>query len=270
MVLEKLSLEGKVAIVTGGGTGLGRAMSHALARAGADIVLAARRPYYLERTAREIQGLGRCALAVPTDVTSSRQVNAMVAKALDAFGHLDILVNNAGIVRDQHPKPIWEIADWEWHLGLNTNLTGAFFCARAVVKHLIERKKGKIINLASGLGMRGVRDNYMYCIAKGGVIQLTKAMALTWAQHGIQVNGIAPGRFAHDPPRGPTPDPERMSRRADFLPTGRFGLPQEIGPLAVFLASDASDYMTGETIIIDGAALAAGYAPTGYTPGLPL
>lgn len=269
MVLEKLSLEGKVAIITGGGTGLGRAMSLAMARAGADIVVAARRLELIEQTAAMVRELGRRALAIATDVTDSRQVNRMVDGTLSEFGKIDILVNNAGIVREEVRKPIWDITDEEWHLGIDTNLSAAFYCSRAVGRYLVERKRGKVINIASGYGLRGERDTFMYCCAKGGVIQLTKSLALTWARDNIQVNTIAPGFF--DTISSQIPEAKAfMESRGRFIPVGRVGMPEEIGPLAVLLASAASDYITGELFIIDGGGLAGGYAPTGYAPVIPI
>jgi len=268
MILDKLSLEGKVAIVTGGGTGLGKAICLAMARAGADVVAAARRIELIEQTAAEVRKLGRRALAIPTDITDSRQVNRMVDITLSEFGRIDILVNNAGIVRGDIPRPIWEITDEDWHLGINTNLTGAFYCSRAVAKHMAERKRGKVINFSSGFGLRGARDNYMYCCAKGGVIQLTRSLALSLARDNVQVNAIAPGFFATFSADSAEARTLFTPERARFIPVGRLGRPDEIGPLAVFLASSASDYITGEVMVIDGGGLAGGYAPTGYAPSI--
>lgn len=268
MILDKLSLEGKVAIATGGGSGLGKAMCLALARAGADIVVAARRVELIEQTAAEVRGLGRRALAIPTDVTDSRQVNEMVGRGLSEFGRVDILVNNAGIVRGEVAKPIWDITDDEWHLGIDTNLTGAFFCSRAVVKHMAEQKSGKVINIASGFGLRGARDNYMYCCAKGAIMQLTRSLALSLARDNVQVNAIAPGFFDTSVPDSTEAKELFTPERSRFIPAGRLGNPAEIGPLAVFLASSASTYITGEVFVIDGGGLAGGYAPTGYAPAI--
>lgn len=269
MVLEKLSLEGKVAIVTGGGSGLGKAMCLAMARAGADVVAAARRVELIEETAAEVRELGRRALAIPTDVTDSRQVNQMVARTLSELGRIDILVNNAGLVRGELPRLIWDISDDDWRLGIDTNLSGAFYCSRAVAPHLVAQKSGKVINVASGWGLRGVRHNYMYCCAKGGVIQLTRVLALSLARDNVQVNAIAPGFFAT--PRLETPEvKEFFGDMVRFIPIGRGGSPHEIGPLAVLLASATSDYITGEVFIIDGGGLAGGYAPTGYAPVIPI
>lgn len=264
MILDELSLEGKVAIVTGGGTGLGKAMSLAMASAGADIVVGARRAEPIEQTAAEVRKLGRRALAIPTDITDSRQVNQMVDRALTDFGRIDVLVNNAGFV--EVPKPIWEVTDEDWHYGMNGNISGAFYCCRAVMKHMVEQRRGKVINISSTIGLRGAPGNYIYCCAKGAVVQLTRTLALTLARDNIQVNAIAPGFFNTFPPDSQEAQRLFTPEKARFLPMGRFGRPDEIGPLAVFLASSASDYITGEVFPIDGGVLAGGYAPTGYAP----
>lgn len=265
MVSAKGTLEGKVAIITGGGTGLGKTMALALAREGADIVVAARRVEAIEQTAREAMDLGRRGLAISTDVTDSRQVDRMVERTLSEMGGLDILINNAGIVRGQRPKPLWEITDEEWHLGIDTNLSGTFFCCRAAGKHFVEQKRGKIINIASGNGLRGGRGDYMYGTAKAGVINLTRVLAITWAQDNIQVNCIAPG-FVDVRGIQPVPVATEVARNAQFIPVGRFGIPEDIGYLGLFLASDASNYITGALFCNDGGGLAGGFAPTGYAP----
>lgn len=273
-MLEKLSLEGKTAIVTGGGTGLGKQMVLAMARAGADIALAARRLQPLEETAAEVKAMGRRALIVQTDVTDSTQVNRLVETVLKEFGKIDVMLNNAGIVRDrEQSKSIWDITDEDWRIGIDTNMTSNFYCSRAVAKHMVGRQRGKIINVSSGFGMRGGRNNYMYSCAKGGVIQLTKSLAISLARDGVTSNCIVPGFLPVG--RGQTRDMGRgrgpsMEARGDFIPVGRVGYYEEIGPLAVFLASDASDYMNGEIFVIDGGGLVGGYAPTGYSPVIPL
>ena len=274
MILDKFRLEGKVAVVTGGGTGLGKAICHALARAGADIVVAARRAGPIDETADEVRKVGQRAIAIPTDVTDSRQVDALIEKAIAEFNNIDILVNNAGIARGIEPSPwdttpirpgpIWEMSDEKWHSAIDINLTGAFYCCRAVAKHMIQRKSGKVINLASVGGIRAAKGWFTYCSAKGGVIMLTKTLAVTWARDNIQANCIAPGFL-----KIVDIAPSHEGRNPDFIPMGRFGEPSDIGPLAVYLASEASDYVTGECFILDGIG-SAGYAPTGYAPVLPL
>ena len=264
MVSAKQILEGRVAVITGGGTGLGKATALTLAKEGADIVVAARRTELIEETAKEVSALGRRGLAIPTDVTDSEQVNRLIERTLSEMGRIDILMNNAGIVRGAQRKPIWDITDEEWHLGMDTNLSGTFFCCRAVGNYLVSQKRGKVINVSSGYGFRGGRDNYMYACAKGGVIQITRSLALTWAEDNIQVNCIVPG-FIDVSSLRPGPRAAPLTR-GEFIPVGRLGLPQDISSMALFLATDASDYITGGMFPVDGGGLTGGYATTGYAP----
>ena len=265
-VLESLRLDDRVAVITGGGTGLGRAMALAFAKAGADVVVGARRPGPIEETAGLVRGLGRRALAVPTDVTDSAQADRLIGATLAEFGRLDILVNNAGIDRQTaYRKPFLEITDEEWRRGIDVNLSGAFFCARAAARAMIERRSGVILNVASGFGFRGGRDNFMYACAKGGVVQLTRSLALTLLPHGIRVVGLAPGFFAQAPAASDE-DRARRLKRGRFIPVGRIGEAEEIGPLAVFLVSDGASYMSGEPVALDGGGLAGGAAPWGFAP----
>lgn len=264
MVSRKGSLEGKVAIVTGGGTGIGKGIALALAREGASIAVAARRAGPIEQTAKEVSDLGGRGLAIPTDVTDSQQVNRLVERTIAEMGRIDILVNNAGLVRGERLKPIWDITDEEWRLGIDTNLSGTFFGCRAVGKHFVAQRSGKVINVASIIGLKGMGNNFMYCCAKGGVVQLTRSLALTWVQNNIQVNCIAPGTIdvsTWQPEQRGTP-----GDRPEFIPVGRLGIPTDLGSMALFLASDASDYVTGAVFTVDGGSLAGGRAPTGYAP----
>lgn len=265
MVLERLSLGGKVAVVTGGGTGLGRAMSLSLARAGADVALAGRRRQPLEETAAAIAQFGRRSQTVPTDITVPEQVAHLMQTVLATLGRVDILINNAGIVRGQELKPVWEITDEEWRRGIDTNLSGTFYCVRAIAQHMAERGSGKIINVASGFAYRGRRNEYMYTSAKAAVVNLTRSLALSLADYHIQVNCLVPGFFIVQPPDTPEGQ-QRRQQQGRFLAVGRTGEPEEIGPLAVFLASPASDHMTGQTVISDGGGLAAGLAPLTLAP----
>ncbi len=265
-MLEKLSLDGKSIVITGGGTGLGREMALAIARAGGDLVIASRRAGPIEETAALAREAGRSAIAVPTDVTDTSQVDALFRRAIDELGKVDVLINNAGIVRGARATPIWEISDADWRLGIETNLSSAFYCSRAIARHMTERGRGRIINVSSGFGLRGGRDNYMYTTAKGGILQLTRTLAMSLGRHGVTSACIVPGFI----PTEATATLRETQPQGRFIPIGRVGLPEEIGPVAVFLASDASDYMNGETFIADGGGLAGGYAPTGYAPDVPL
>lgn len=246
---------------------MGRAMVRAMARAGADLVIAGRRPGPIEEAAAEAESLGVSAASVATDVTDSTQVANLMKTCLDRFGKVDVLINNAGAVSDNVRKPIWDLTDEEWDRIMKVNLTGAFYCAREVSQAMVDQGHGKIINVASGFGMRGGRDIYMYCCSKGGMIQLTRVLSFNLARYGITANTIVPGFV-------PTGSTDTMSaslpRGGEFLPTGKLGKPEDFGPLAVFLASPASDYMTGEMIIADGGGLAVGVNPTGHAPIIPL
>jgi len=266
-MLESLSLEGKSVVITGGGTGLGREMVRAMARAGADLLIAGRRTGPIEEAAAEAETLGAKAASVSTDVTDSAQVAHLMKTCLQQFGKIDVLINNAGAVSDNVRKPIWELTDEEWDRVMKVNLTGAFYCAREVSQTMIDQGGGKIINVASGFGLRGGRDIYMYCCSKGGMIQLSRVLSFNLARYGITANTIVPGFV-------PTGNSGAMSaslpRSGDFLPTGKLGKPEDFGPLAVYLASPASDYMTGEMFIADGGGLAGGVNPTGHAPVVPL
>ncbi len=260
MILDGLKLDGKVAIITGAGGGLGSAMAVRFAQAGADVVAASRTVKKLEEVAEQMRKIGRKCLIVPTNVTRSEQVNAMVAATVKEFGRVDILVNNAGGGDEARGKRLEQITDDEWRRGIDTNLSSQFYGCRAVIGQMLAQKRGKIINIASGYGLRGGKHNYMYACAKGGVIQLTRSMALTYAQFNIQTNAIVPGIFPHN---------ELMMqffKGGKFIPMGRVGESAELGPLAVFLASDLSNHINGELIAIDGGGLAGGIIPTGVVP----
>jgi glucose 1-dehydrogenase len=194
----------------------------------------------------------------------------LIARTIEELGKLDILVNNAGIDRSTPSrKPLIEITDEEWQRGIDINLSGAFYCARAAARPMIEQQSGVILNIASGWGYRGGRDNFMYACAKGGVVQLTRSLAMTLLPHNIRVVGIAPGFIAQAPPET---DEERalQQERGKFIPIGRIGQAVEMGPLAVLLVSDANSYMSGETVALDGGGLAGGAAPWGFEPVVPL
>jgi NAD(P)-dependent dehydrogenase (short-subunit alcohol dehydrogenase family) len=263
-VLDKLKLDGKVAIVTGAGRGLGRAMSIALAEAGADVVVTARTKDQIEETANLVRETGRKALPVICDVTDSSSVNAMVEATVAEFGRVDILLNNAGGYTPGYNDELTDIADETWRLGIDTNLTGAVYCCRAVIPHMTEAGHGKIINVTSGFGLRAGRNIFMYTAAKAGLINFTRALSMTYPAS-IQANLIAPGLFPHGQ--------EAMIewwKGGKFVPMGRLGLDEELGPICVFLASGLSDYMNGQVIVLDGGGLAGGQNPTGFAPRIPL
>jgi 2-deoxy-D-gluconate 3-dehydrogenase len=250
MIGQQLSLTGKTAVVTGSGRGLGRAMALALAEAGADLVITARSLNEIAATGNEVEARGRRALVTPCDVTKTDDVEDMTTKAVEAFGSLDILINNAGGGRQ---RPVLEMSDEEWHWGIDLNLTSTFLCSRAVGRRMAIQGHGKVINIASGWGYRGRRNSTAYCASKAAVINFTRALAVEWSRYNIQVNCIAPGYF---PLRDAEDEPEVRERavRISRIPLGG-GRPDDIGPLAVFLASDGANYLTGQTILLDGGAL---------------
>jgi NAD(P)-dependent dehydrogenase (short-subunit alcohol dehydrogenase family) len=273
MGVEKGTLAGKVVVITGGGTGLGRAMAFRLAEEGADIVVAARRLAPLEETAAGVRERGGKALVLSTDVTDTAQVKALFEKTLAEMGRIDVLINNAGIVRGERPKAMWEITDEEWHRGIEVNLSSAFYCSREVSRYFAERREGKIILVASGEGFRGQRNSFMYNTAKAGVVNLTRVMALSLAEFNVRVNCIVPGfvdTYAYQPEDYQKVMAERRAARKLFVPVGQPGKPDDIGYVALFLCSDASDYITGGCFIADGGGLAGGFATTGYAPVISL
>jgi NAD(P)-dependent dehydrogenase (short-subunit alcohol dehydrogenase family) len=271
MVLEQLSLAGpprRVVIVTGGGRGLGKAMAISLAEAGADVCIAARTASQLESAADEIErASGRRPLVVPTNVQSSEQCDALIAKTVERFGRLDVMLNNAGIGdRRGAGSRLWELTDDDWHDGISVNLYSAFYCSRGAARQfLAQGGGGNIINVASGTALRGNMNGFAYPAAKAGVISLTKSLAVSLAGEDIRVNCIVPGYIVQAPPE--TEDAINMiKQRGRFNTARRLGEAWELGPLAVFLASDASRYITGESFTIDGGGLTGGFAPTGYAP----
>jgi NAD(P)-dependent dehydrogenase (short-subunit alcohol dehydrogenase family) len=264
-VLDKLRLDGKVAIMTGAGRGLGRVMALALAEAGADIVAAARTQAQIDETAQMVRGAGRRCLAVSTDVTNSAAVNALIEATIAEFGRINVLVNNAGGASSGWNKPVEALTDDQWHSGIDLNISSAFYCCRAALPHMLRQGGGKIINVTSGVGVRPMKFNYMYATAKAGMINFTRALAFNYADKNIQANLILPGIFPHD-------DPMMLQfwQGGKFIPVGRVGKDEELGPACVFLASDASNYMNGEMITLEGGGLAGGEVPTGFAPTVAL
>lgn len=253
---DGLPLAGKAAIVTGASRGLGRAIAVALAEAGADVVLGARSKADLEETAALVERAGRRALVVPTDVTSYAAVEALVGHCRSALGRLDILVNNSGVAI---VKPLVEWTPEEWRGLLEVNLHGVLNGCRAAGPHLIAQRSGKVINVASMLAAVGLPGYTIYSASKGAIVAFTRTLGVEWARHNIQVNAIAPGWFATDMSAPAfAPDNQRVAERLlRDIPARRPGRPEEIGPLAVYLASPASDFMTGQTIYLDGGHTAA-------------
>jgi NAD(P)-dependent dehydrogenase (short-subunit alcohol dehydrogenase family) len=243
------TLDDRVAVVTGAGRGLGRAVALALAEAGAHVALAARSQDQLEAVAAEVEQRGRQGLVVPTDVTSSTGARALARRTYDEFGRLDVLVNNAGVLRR---AALVDMTDDDWNAVIATNLQGTFNCTRAVGPYLIEAGAGKVITISSSFAFKAVPDLSAYCSTKAALVQFTRVVALEWVRHGIQVNAVAPGYFATELNEDVRADDRTRERILRAIPARRMGEPQELGPLIVYLASGASDYMTGQTIVIDG------------------
>ena len=244
-----VNLSGKTAFVTGSTKGIGYGLALALAGAGANIVVTSRHQDECERVCQVIGGLGVKALPVAFDVKDRISMEIAVGKVIKYFGSIDILINNAGTAVTKKAE---DLSEEEWDLVVNTNLKGVFFCAQTVGRHMIERKEGKIINIASIFAMVGQWNILPYCVAKGGVIQMTKALALEWSRHNIQVNAICPGYVKTAMNSLVLEDERTYGSILQNIPQRRLGLPEDLAAAALFLASDGSNYMTGQSIIIDG------------------
>ena len=244
-------LSGKTAIVTGGGTGIGRQMAQGLAEAGANLVLCARKAERCEQAASELEQLGVRAIGLGCDVRDPEQVQHVVTTAVEELGGVDVLVNNAGTVWGASPE---EMPLEGWQKVIDVNLTGVFLFSQAAGRVMIERGGGVIVNIASVAGLQGgppeIMNTIVYNASKGGVIAFTRDLACKWAQHGIRVNSIAPGWFPSDMSGYVL---ERHEERLkQHIPLGRFGGPHDLEGVVVFLASDASAYVTGHTLVVDG------------------
>ena len=246
---ELFNLEGRVAVVTGASRGLGRAMAIGLAGAGADIVAIASARENVTQTVAEVEALGRQCKALGCRQDDRDEVFRAVEESIAAFGKVDILVNNAGTIRR---APAEDFTDEDWAAVMDTNLNGVFQFCRGIGRHMLERKQGKIINIASLLSFSGGITVPAYAASKGGVMQLTKALANEWANRGIQVNAIAPGYFATDNTEALRADAERNDSILARIPTGRWGEAEDLQGAVVFLASDASNYVNGHILTVDG------------------
>jgi len=248
-VLDRFSLSGRRALVTGASRGLGAAMAMALAEAGADVVCASSRPGGAEETASAICGTGRKAWTVHANLANAAERNAMADAAEQAAGSIDILVNNGGSIA-RYPAESYPEA--EWHRVLQTNLDAVFFLSQRFGQGMLKRRAGKIINVASLLSFSGGITVAAYTASKHAVAGVTKALANEWAKHNVQVNAIAPGYFATDNTRRLRDDPQRFADISARIPAGRWGSPSDLAGAVVFLASQASDYMNGHLLVVDG------------------
>ena len=265
-MIGPMRLPGRVAAITGGALGIGRATALTFAEEGATVALGDVQTEAAEAVAQEIRGRGGKAIAVGLDVGDAAQVQAFVDRVVEEFGRLDIMFANAGIA---HSAPFLEHPEAQWHRVLRVNLTGVFLCCQAAARQMVKQGGGgRIITTASINGFRGVENLAGYNAAKAGVIELTRTMAVELAQHRIAVNAIAPAqidtRLTRSLPEG------ARRRRVERIPMGRFGEPEEVARVALFLASDDASYVTGHTLAVDGGYLAGGLwssAPGGRAPG---
>jgi len=244
---KRMELKEKVALVTGAAQGIGKAVALMLARHGADVIVADVNLEKAAETAREVEAIGRGAMAVKVDVTRLSDVEQMVESALGRFGKIDILVNNAGIARD---KLILRMTEEDWDTVLDVNLKGTFNCTKAVIKHMSKQRSGKIVNIASVVGEMGNAGQANYSASKAGVIGLTKTIAREFAQRGINVNAIAPG-YIQTPMTDGLPDKAKEELKR-MIPMERLGQPEDVAHAVLFLVSEASSYVTGQVLNVNG------------------
>ncbi len=250
MSLPSLSLAGKVAIVTGGSRGIGKAIALTFAEAGADVVVCSRdTDGKLKPAAEEIRGLGRRSLAVLADVTQKAAVDDLVRRTMDEFGAIDILVNNVGTVIR---ASVVEHSEEGWDEVMDTNLKSFFLCSRVVAKIMMDQKRGNIISMASMRGIVAAPGRISYSVSKAGVIMLTRVLALEFASYNIRVNAIAPGWIKTEMTKPLYSDPKANEEIAATIPMGRWATVDEMANVALFLASDVSSYVTGHTLVADG------------------
>ncbi|MBI2847582.1 MAG: SDR family oxidoreductase [Chloroflexi bacterium] len=259
MASNNFSLEGKTAIITGGSRGIGRAIAHAFADAGADVAVTSRKLPELEEVAKEIQGKGRKALAIAAHIARLEDSKSLVESTMNEFGKIDILVNNAGT--NPYYGPLMDAEEWAWDATMNVNLKGPFLLSQLVARIMKEKGGGAIINISSTAGLRA-GALHIYGAAKAGLVMLTQNMAKEWGQYNIRVNAIAPGLIKTRISESLWKTPEAEGRAKQNTALGRLGEPDDIADVALFLASDASRFVTGETITADGGAGVGG--PTLY------
>jgi NAD(P)-dependent dehydrogenase (short-subunit alcohol dehydrogenase family) len=251
-------LDDKVAIITGGGKGIGKQIALAFARSGANVVVCGRNTEALDETVEAIKKLKCCGLGIKTDIQKICDIKSAVDQTISEFGHIDILVNNAGVDR---AGSTLEVTEEDWDIILDTNVKGMFFFCQGVGPYMIKQKKGKIINIGSILSKFGLGYDVPYSASKGAVYLLTKALALEWAKDNIQVNAIGPGYVLTDQVRWIFEKTDSAAKILSRQPSGRVATVEDIEGAAVFLASEASDYVNGEMIFVDGASTAGWIGP---------
>jgi NAD(P)-dependent dehydrogenase (short-subunit alcohol dehydrogenase family) len=247
--MTRPDLGGKVALVTGASRGIGAAAARALAQAGADVVLASRDRAALDEVARDVEKLGRRALVHPIDLLRLDGITPLFKHAVREFGRLDILVNNAG---GNVRRPAVDFTEADWDAVVNLNLRAAFFCAQAAGRVMLPRRSGKVINVASIAARVGLATGAIYAATKGGVAAFTRTLAVEWAPHNVQVNAIGPGYIRTKLTEPLFANPEWMERSTRRIPAGRTGEVDDLVGTILFLASPASDYLTGQTLFVDG------------------
>lgn len=249
---DLFNLEGKIAVVTGASRGLGKAIAIGLAKAGADVIVTD--VLDTSETVREIKEIKRESIGLKVDVSDKKDVDAMVKKIQNKFDKIDILVNNAGILLTGNAE---DLDKEDWDKVLQINLTGQFLCAQAVGRQMIKQKSGKIINISSIAGLFGYASSACYSASKAGVLSLTQTLAAEWGKHNINVNSICPGVFATDMTKDYLKDKEFMENIENNVPFKRYAKPEELIGTVIYLASKASDYVTGHSVVIDGGWTAA-------------
>ena len=243
MVLNEFKLDGKVTIISACGRTLLKELTLSLAQAGAKVVLTAKDSEDLMQIVLTVQREGWEVVAIPTELTCAKEVQSMVDQVIQRFGRIDILINNLNL---EYWKPFLDMSEKEWHQVIDANLTSTFLCSKAVGRYMTERKAGRIVNILSGLSERGLSNGAVYCASMGGMLQLTRALALEWASQNVRVNAIGVG-WMEEPLIG-----EKKDVVGGYIPMGRRARPKDVTPLVLFLASEASSFLNGNIYLVDG------------------